>query len=271
MAGTNRIPKPKLQAVALAENGPGVNLNGPQTRGKIRMGGGAMLNCGLTDLRLVRPRVDWPNEKAARTSAGADLVLNQVRLFDLTEEAIADLSHVYASTARRRDMTMTVLTPAEAAREMHSLSAENTPSGSIGVIFGGEAMGLNNDDVVLADKIITTPLNPGFSSLNLSQAVLIVAYEWLMLIDKTPARELVMSETRPANKSEMAGLFEHLERELDNGGFLRVREKRPIMVRNLRIILQRADLTEQEVRTLRGVIKCLTGTFAKKVDQSAVD
>lgn len=255
MAGTDWTQNHQPKSAAFeADNGPAVILVEPQLGENIGMVARAMLNCGLTDLRLVRPRQGWPNAKAVKTSAGADSVIDQVQLFDKTEDAVADLAHVYAATARRRDMTMVVMTPGEAALDMRE-----HPSGKVGVIFGGEAMGLSNDEVVFADKIITTPLNPGFTSLNLSQAVLIVAYEWFKLADQTSPRELLMSDTRPANKHEMTGLFEHLESELIKSGFLRVKERRPIMVRNIRNLFQRADLTEQEVRTLRGLIKSLVG------------
>ena len=256
MAGTDKTQTKNDKTVSPAECGPAVILVDPQLGENIGMVARAMLNCGLTDLRLVRPR---DGEKAVSAAAGADIVLERAELFEKTEDAIADLSHVYAATARRRDMTMNVLTPAQAAGDIRRADA-----GASGIIFGGEAKGLKNDDVVLAEKIITTPLNPGFSSLNLSQAVLVVAYEWFKLGDDTPARELMVGDSRPANKQEMIGLFEHLEEELDNSGFLWLKEKRPIMVRNLRNILQRADLTEQEVRTLRGVIKSLAQSPAKK-------
>jgi len=126
------------------------------------------------------------------------------------------------------------------------------------VLFGPEAVGLANDDVALADAIVTAPLNPRFAPLNLAQAVLLVGYEWFQAGDRAPETRMTMEATRPATKAELLGLFEHLERELDESGFLHVKEKRPIMVRNLRNLLQRAGLTEQEVRTLRGVVASLT-------------
>ena len=232
--------------------GPAVILVEPQLGENIGMVARAMLNCGLNDLRLVRPRAKWPNDKAFRASAGANSVVGSARLFATVADAIADLSRVYAATARDRDMTKMVVTPAEAAKELRQLNSEDC-----GVIFGGEAMGLNNDDVALADRIVMVPLNPEFTSLNLAQAVLLVAYEWFKLGDDTPASELAIRGSRPANKAEMMGLFEHLESALDDSGFLHIVEKRPIMVRNLRNLLQRAELTEQEVRTLRGVVKSL--------------
>jgi len=234
-------------------NGPAVILIDPQLGENIGMVARAMLNCGLTDLRLVRPRDGWPNEKAVSASSGADMVIHRAKLFDTTSEAIADLNMIYAATARDRDMTKEVVTPAGAATDIRERGTAGT-----GIIFGGEAMGLKNDDVALADKILTVPLNPEFKSLNLAQSVLLVAYEWFKLDDDTPDSFTMTPDTRLANKDEMLRLFEHLEGALDDSGFLHVKEKRPIMVRNLRNMLQRAGLTEQEVRTLRGVIKSLT-------------
>lgn len=241
--------------------GPAVILVDPQLGENIGMAARAMLNCGLTDLRLVRPRDGWPNEKASRTSAGADMVLERAQLFERTEDAILDLTLVYAATARTRDMIKVIVSPTKAAAEIRGFK-----SGASGIIFGGEAMGLNNDDIALADKIITTPLNPGFSSLNLSQAVLLIAHEWFKLDSDFADSNLQMPDTRPATKQELIGLFEHLEGALDDSGFLHIKEKRPIMSRNLRNLFQRAQLTDQEVRTLRGVITSLAyhGNSSKK-------
>ena len=215
----------------------------------------AMLNCGLGALRLVRPRDGWPGATAVAAAAGADAVLEAARLFDTTAQAVADLDLVYAATVRQRDMIKTVVTPNRAAADMR---AHVPMGGCSGVLFGPEAVGLSNDDVALADAIVTAPINPDFGSLNLAQAVMLVGYAWFQAADTTPETTMTMPATRPATKAELMGLFEHLEGELDESGFLRVREKRPIMVRNLRNLLQRAGLTEQEVRTLRGVIASLT-------------
>ncbi len=215
----------------------------------------AMLNCGLGALRLVRPRDGWPSDAAAAAAAGADEVLAAARLFDTTAQAVADLDLVYAATVRERDMIKTVVTPGQAAADIRTHVATG---GFSGVLFGPEAMGLSNDDVALADAIVTAPINPDFGSLNLAQAVMLVGYAWFQAADTTPETTMATPATRPATKAELMGLFEHLERELDESGFLRVTEKRPIMVRNLRNLLQRAGLTEQEVRTLRGVIASLT-------------
>ncbi len=241
---------------AAASGAPAVVLVDPQLGENIGMAARAMLNCALTDLRLVRPRDGWPNDDAVAAASGADSVLAQVRLFGTTADAIKDLQRVYAATARPRDMTKTTLPARRAAAEMRAFAETG---GRSGVLFGPEAKGLTNDDVALADAVLTVPLNPGFSSLNLAHAVLVVGYEWLHAAgDAPPAGLTAPKTTRPATKDELIGLFEHLERELDACGFLRVAGKRPHMVRNLRNIFQRAGLTDQEVRTLRGVIAALT-------------
>jgi len=249
MAGTDS------RGTAARAGGPAVVLIEPQLGENIGMVARAMLNCGLTRLRLVRPREPWPNAKAAASASGADQVLENARLYSSTTEAIADFSRVYATTARARDMTKRVVTPEQAAAEWRGRGEAGTADG---ILFGKEAKGLHNDDVALADAIISIPLNPAFSSLNLAMAVLLVGYEWYRAGTTMPATVVTMpKETRPATKTELGGLFEHLEAELDACGFLRVKEKRPNMVRSLRNMLGRAGLSEQEVRTLRGVIACL--------------
>ena len=243
---------------------PVIILVEPQLGENIGMVARAMLNCGLTELRLVNPREPWPNAKAQAAASGADLVLAQARLFDGTEEAIADLAHVYATTARARDMVKPVLTPRRAGLELRAQAGRGERTG---ILFGKEAKGLHNDDVAYAQAIIAAPLNPAFSSLNLGMAVLLVAYEWLVAAAANATAEgetAIGKDTRPATGAELAGLFAHLEGELDACGFLRVAEKRPIMIRNLRNIFVRAGLTEQEVRTLRGVIACLVSGPRRK-------
>jgi tRNA/rRNA methyltransferase len=252
MAGTDR----SRRSVKVADGGPAFILVRPQLGENIGMAARAMMNCELYDLRLVRPRDGWPNAKAIAAASGAIEVLNRARLFDTAEEAIAGLNRVYASTARPRGMTKTVITPNEAGREMRDTVAGGD---AVGILFGPEAGGLENDEIVLADAIVTAPLNPGFSSLNLAQAVFVMSYEWYRQGDITPERQETMpKQTRPATKNELLGLFEHLEGALDDSGFFRVDHKRPVMSRNLRNMFQKAHLTAQEVRTLRGVITSLT-------------
>ncbi len=215
-----------------------------------------MFNCGLSDLRLVAPRDGWPSDKARSAASGADAVLERARLFDTVEAAVGDLQHVYATTARDRYMVKRVVTPRQAAVELRALAGEGR---HCGILFGPERAGLLNNHVVLADTVISVPLNPAFSSLNLAQAVLLVGYEWFIAGDATPPAALPTGDSAPASKQALVSLFEHLEEELDRNGFLRNAAKRPSMVRNIRNLLQRAQCTEQEVRTLHGVITAFAG------------
>jgi tRNA/rRNA methyltransferase len=213
-----------------------------------------MLNCGLSALRLVAPRDGWPNIKAKRAASGADIVLDEAKLFDSVADAVADLQHVIATTARNRELTQRIVTPRHAAAEMQGWIGRGE---KVGILFGPERTGLTNDDMVQADTALSIPLNPQFSSLNVAQAVLLVVYEWAMARDATPPERLSDYATRPATKEELQNLFDQLERALDQSGFLRNKAARPAMVQNLRAFLQRADMTEQEVRTFHGVIKYL--------------
>jgi tRNA/rRNA methyltransferase len=237
---------------------PAVVLVDPQLGENIGTAARAMLNCGLTDLRLVRPRDGWPNSRAQRAAAGADVVLDGARLYDRTEDAIADLSRVYATTARHRFMTKPVVTPRQAAAEMRAAAAAEGGA-RCGVLFGRERTGLENDDVALADAVLTVPLNPGFTSLNLAQAVLLIGYEWYTAGDATPARQRSDPDQPPASKADLVNFFEHLEQALDGAQFFRVAEKRPSMVRSIRNLFQRTEATAQEVRTLHGIVTALTG------------
>lgn len=242
---------------------PAVILVEPQMAENVGMVARAMLNCGLGDLRLVRPRQRFPHARALATASGADDVVNGARIFSSTEAAIADLRLVFAATVRERGMALRVVTPRRAAEEIRAFAAAG--GGTSGVIFGRESKGLANDDVALADAILTVPVNPEFGSLNLAQAVFAVAYEWFVSESDAPASRLRLNaRTRPATKEELLGLFAHLESELDACGFLRLKHKRPIMVRNLRALFQRAGLTEQEVRTLRGVVAGLAQSKAAR-------
>ena len=262
MAGTDSTKTPN--AVLAGRAALVVILVEPQLGENIGMAARAMLNCGLEDLRLVNPRDGWPNEDALSASSGADQVIESARVFETTNEAVADLNLVFAATARRRDMTNRVVTPRQAAAEIHAFmgdSEKGSKNGNrAGVLFGREAKGLKNDDVSQADAIIMAPVNPAFSSLNLAQAVYAVGYEWYLAAGcDQPGPQLAMpKETRPASKAELNGMLRQLEDELDGAGFFHITEKRPVMVRNLRNMFQRAGLTEQEVRTLRGVITSLT-------------
>jgi tRNA/rRNA methyltransferase len=252
MAGTD-----KSQVATLG--GPAVILVNPQLGENIGTSARAMLNFGLIDLRIVNPRDGWPSERACAASSRADLVIDNVRVYETTQEAIADLQIVYAATARPRDMIKPEVTAREAAVEMGAAWARGH---KIGVLFGAERHGLSNDDIVLAQKTISVPVNPAYASLNLAQAVLLVAYEWFQECLRDGARPGgrqidVGEEDRPASNKDLVAMFEHLESELDAANFLKPAAKRPRMIRNIRNIFSRANLQDQEVRTMRGIIKSL--------------
>jgi len=237
-------------------SGPAIILIAPQLGENVGTTARAMLNFGLTDLRLVRPRDGWPNPSAVPSAAGADLVLDNVQVFETTPEAVANCRLVYATTARPRDMVKPVVTPRGAAREIKHAESNGY---KVGILFGAERSGLVNDDIALADTVITAPLNPSFSSLNLAQAVLLVASEYRQADDDVLSRIVQTGCSPLAEKHALVNLFEHLERALDDAEFFRVAEKRPSMIRALRNMLGRTGLTEQEVRTWHGIITALTG------------
>ena len=234
---------------------PVIILVEPQLGENIGYAARAMLNFGLTELRLVAPRDGWPNPAAGPTAAGADEVLDGAGVFETLEEAIADLNHVYASTVRNRDIYKPVVTVSEASLAMHETAARGERSG---ILFGRERSGLSNDDIALSNAILTVPVNPDFGSLNLAQAVILVAFEWA----RSGGADFPVSATSendpPATKEDLVGLFEHLETELEPRGYFRPPARKPAMVQALRNLLQGAGFTGQQVRTLRGVIKSLT-------------
>lgn len=225
----------------------------------------AMGNFGLTDLRLVAPRDGWPQERAWATSSGAHWPLEQAKVFDTVQAAIADLNLVHASTARPRETELPVLTPRQSAAALTEASGEGL---ACGLLFGGERAGLETEDIVLTHAILTIPVNPKFASLNLAQAVVVAAYEWrTAILDAPPPKFRDLAP--PAPGAAMAGLYEHLERELDAAGFFFPPENRPSMTRNLRVALGRARLTEQEVRTFRGVVTALTRGRGRHLERLA--
>lgn len=248
MAGTDKSQQFSFRP------GPAVILCEPQLGENIGTTARAMANFGLWDLRLVNPRDGWPNEKAIATASKAEHVLDKVRVFETTEAAIADLSLVYATTARRRDLQKPVLGPEEAAQRV--IAHIETGAGA-GILFGRERWGLNNDEVAISDAIVTLPVEAAYASLNIAQAVLIIAYEWRRQTDL--GNKLLFAETPadPASKGQLIGLFEHLEDALDRAGFFTAPDKRPTVVANLRAMLGRGTLSAQEVRTLRGVVSSL--------------
>ncbi len=233
---------------------PIVVLVEPQLGENIGAAARAMANFGLSQLRLVKPVQGWPNEKARAMAAGADRVLDGAELYDSLAEAIGDCTFVLAATARNHDQAKPVIGAAQAAAEMASKVAgcEN-----VAVVFGRERNGLENHEVARADRILTLPVNPAFASLNLAQAVVVVGYEWF----KQQGGELPFTEPHkspPAAKQQLDAFFADLERELDRVEFFRPAEKRGTMGVNLRNIFQRMAPTQQDVRTLHGVVTALT-------------
>ncbi len=239
---------------------PAIILVEPQLGENIGAAARAMLNCGLTELRLVRPRDGWPNPKAASASAGADSVVENAQVYRNTRESIADLHLVFATTARARDMVKPVYTPTGAAKEIRQAIQKNH---KVGILFGRERSGLTNHDVMQAQGIITAPLNPAYSSLNLGQSVLLIAWEFLKTGDNTPEVEEVLGDGQLARQAQVQGLIEHLNEELDVASFYRSPDQRPAMQQNLHNIFSRARLTEQETKTLRGVVARLAALRRK--------
>jgi len=233
---------------------PAIVLVRPQLGENIGKAARAMLNFGLTDLRLVAPRDGWPNPDAGPSAAGAGDVIAAAKVYETLEEAIADCTDVYATTVRDRNMPKPVVTAAEAATRIYT-SMEN--GRQVAVMFGPERSGLTNDDTVLADTVLTVPVNPVYGSLNLAQAVILVAYELFQKQDETPSFQAAHPEG-PANKQELLGLMEHLEEKLDDTGFFRSEDRRDSMRRTLRNLVQNASFSSQEVQTLRGVVKALS-------------
>lgn len=229
---------------------PVIILVHPQMGENIGAAARAMLNCGIARLRLVKPRDGWPSERAQAMSSGALDKMPPVEVFETLAEAVADCHHVYATTARPRDMVKPVMTAREAASDARS--RENSGQ-QIAFVFGPERAGLSNDDVALAHTIITIPVNPEFWSLNLAQCVLLCAYEWFQADGKTNAQ----TDELPATMQNLTMLYDRLEKELDAHGFFRTQELRPNVMRNLQNMLARADMTEQEVNTFHGIITAL--------------
>lgn len=233
---------------------PYIILVQPQLAENMGMTARAMMNCGLYNLRLVSPREDHLSAKAVAASSGAEEILQNAEVYKTTEQAIADLSQVFATTARHRDQIKIVYTADKAMAEFKTLCQNNS---KCGILFGPERTGLHNDDIALSDAIINIPLNPKHCSLNLSQAVLLVGYEYHKLQIDTPDTRFITNHTEIADKEKLLKFFDFLESRLDDCGNFKVDEKRPRMVRNLRNIFSRCSLTEQELNTLYGIINYL--------------
>jgi TrmH family RNA methyltransferase len=232
-------------------NSPVVVLVRPQLADNIGAVARAMANGGLFHLRLVAPRDGWPQEKAWRTASGADRILDALTVHETVADAVADLHRVFATCPRPRHIVKPVLTARGAAAELREVCARPLRAG---ILFGPERAGLDNDDMACADALVRFPLNPAFMSLNLAQAVMVMAYEWWTASDDTPPRALMTNESRVANKDRLENFLAHLVDQLDACGFLRNQPKRPGMVRNIRHLFQRGEVTEQELRTLHGIV-----------------
>lgn len=251
---------------------PVVVLVNPQLGENIGTAARAMANFGLHEMRIVEPRDGWPNKKAFTASSGAHWILEGARVFETLPQAMADMNFVLATTARPRGMAKDVITPVQAGDEMRKRIGRGE---RVAMLFGRERWGLSNDEISLADAIVTAPVNPAFASINIAQAVLLMGYEWYreqapslgQATPELPALDgpgLQTPGTRPATKDELHGFLEHLERELDAAGFFKTEEKKPGMLRNIRNLYARAALTEQEVRSLRGMISSLTRVHEKR-------
>src|SRR5215467_4784440 len=233
---------------------PSVVLVEPQLGENIGATARAMANFGLPRLRLVKPQQGWPNERARVMAAGADRILDGAVLYGSLNDAIGDCSFVLATTARNHDQAKPVISADAAAAEM----AQRVSGGeNVAIIFGRERIGLENREVALADRIVTLPVNPAFASLNLAQAVVIVAYEWFKRVGGGGLTFSMPEKSPPAAKQQLDAFFSDLERELERIEFFRPEEKRGTMSVNLRNIFQRMAPTQQDVRTLHGVINAI--------------
>ena len=209
-----------------------------------------MLNFGLTDLRLVAPRDGWPNPSAGPAASGADIVLERAQVFDTVAEAVADCAHVYATTVRKRGLIVPVVTPEEAAREIRTQAERSA------ILFGAERSGLETDEVAIAGKILTVPINPEFRSLNLAQAVILVAYEWSKHGDLMIPTEGDEAEPR-ASQEQLEGLIVQLEESLEAAGYYHPPDRTPATKNTIRTILTKAGWSNREVQAMRGVVRAL--------------
>jgi tRNA/rRNA methyltransferase len=229
---------------------PAIVLVRPQLGENIGKAARAMLNFGLADLRLVAPRDGWPNPAAGPAAAGADVVLERARVFDSVADAVADCAHIYATTVRKRGLVLPVVTPEEAAREIR------TRPEPAAILFGAERSGLETDEVAIAGRIVTVPVNAGFRSLNLAQAVILLAYEWSKLGTLAVPTEGEPAEPR-ATQDQLEGLIGQLDSALDAAGYFHPPDRTPATRNTIRTILTKAGWSNREVQALRGMIRAL--------------
>lgn len=239
-------------------NAPVIILVRPQLGENIGGTARVMANFGLRELRLVAPRDGWPNAKAHAMAGHATAIIEQVKLFDTTQEAVTDLQFTLATTARERTMHKPAIEPEAAVQTLMQQVQANIRSG---ILFGPERTGLENEDVVAADAVLTIPSHAGYPSLNLSHAVGVMAYEFRKEVLRVESRESSKKDVEhiPASKEHIEGLFAHLEQALDTHDYFKAPDKKPFMWRNIRTTLMRAQLSEQEVQTWRGIIRALSG------------
>ena len=249
-----RLRSGKREQLQTISKPPLIILVRPQLGENIGKTARAMLNFGLTELRLVSPRDGWPNPDAGPAAAGADIVLEQAQVFETVADAVADCTHIYATTVRKRGMVKPVVNPQEAAAEMR------TQEGRSAILFGAERSGLENDEVALARTILTVPINPEFGSLNLAQAVILVAYEWSKgaALVSPPKTDI----DPPAPQEELDGMIGQLDAMLDAKGYYHPPERAHVDRWTLRSLLTKPGWSAQEVRTFRGVLRSL----ARKAD-----
>lgn len=242
-------------------NQPVIVLVRPQLGENIGMVARAMWNFGLCHLRLVEPRDGWPNPAAGPAASGADVVLDKAELFDTLEAAVADCNRVYATAMTLRRMIKETTTPGGAVEQMNQLAAQG---GRSAIVFGPERTGLTTEEVAMGDVLISIPTNPEFGSLNLAQAVIVLAYEWHRQQDTTPPVRLEGDYEGPATRETLDGLINHLNDLLEPRGYFHPDHRTESMKRTLRNIFERPGFTGQEVRTLRGVMRCLAGELNRK-------
>ena len=242
--------------------GPVIILVEPQLGENIGMVARAMANFGLFELRLVNPRDGWPNERANAAASRADHVIEGTKVFSTLREALHDLKYVIATTARQRDMLKDVLAPGEATSILRQSFANGVRTG---IMFGRERWGLHNDEVALADAMVTFPVNPAFASLNIAQAVLLMSYEWMMSANEEPyATAFRAPQSDVADKSDLHAFFDHLEGALEDAQYYYPPERRERMSNNLRSIFNHAGLKKLELQTLHGVVAALERRWLEK-------
>ena len=234
---------------------PVIVLVRPQLGENIGKAARAMLNFGLTEMRLVSPRDGWPNPSAGPAASGADIVLQNAKVYDSVAAATADCAQVYATTVRKRGVTKPVVTPEQASAEIHAAPGRSA------ILFGPERSGLETDDVAVARTIITVPINPEFGSLNLAQAVILVAYEWSkgLTADRELSQPSINPIMPPAPQEELDGMIGQLDAMLVGAGFFHLPDKMQSTRRTLRTLLTKPGWSSQEIRTLRGVLSSLAG------------